>query len=64
MWEGGRVQANSVGARGGDYAADALFARADTALYAAKRGGRDRCVLADARPAEPTADTPLRTLAG
>jgi diguanylate cyclase (GGDEF)-like protein len=49
---------------GGDYASDTLFARADTALYAAKRGGRDRCVLADARPAEPTADTPLRTLAG
>jgi diguanylate cyclase (GGDEF)-like protein len=49
---------------GGDYTADALFARADTALYAAKRGGRDRCVLADARPAEPTAETPLRTLAG
>ena len=49
---------------GGDYAADALFARADSALYAAKRGGRDRCVLADARPAEPTAETPLRTLAG
>jgi diguanylate cyclase (GGDEF)-like protein len=49
---------------GGDYAPDALFARADTALYAAKRGGRDCCVLADALPAEPTADTPLRTLAG
>jgi diguanylate cyclase (GGDEF)-like protein/MYXO-CTERM domain-containing protein len=49
---------------GNEYTPDALFARADTALYAAKRGGRDRCVLADAQPAEPTAETPLRTLAG
>jgi diguanylate cyclase (GGDEF)-like protein len=48
----------------GNYVPDPLFARADSALYAAKRGGRDRCVVADAQPAEPTAETPLRTLAG
>jgi diguanylate cyclase (GGDEF)-like protein len=49
---------------GSDFAPDHLFARADTALYAAKRGGRDRCVVAEAKPAEPTAETPLRSLAG
>jgi diguanylate cyclase (GGDEF)-like protein len=46
-----------------DYAPGQLFARADAALYAAKRGGRNRCVLADDQPFVPTADAPLRSLA-
>jgi diguanylate cyclase (GGDEF)-like protein len=33
-------------ASGPDEAPEALFSRADAALYAAKRGGRDRVVLA------------------
>jgi diguanylate cyclase (GGDEF)-like protein len=44
------------------YAIDGLFARADSALYQAKREGRDRVILASAQTPESPEDVPRRSL--
>lgn len=43
----GQTTSAGIAVRAGREPADALMRRADDALYAAKRLGRDRCVVAD-----------------
>lgn len=55
--DGGEVRLTlSIGVAAHDRHPDyqRLLKRADQALYAAKSGGRNRCVLANAGPAEPS----------